>query len=124
MTRIAILPVTSQDGMHSFLAIAGAKHCEGATAGAALDALASQLSEQERGPLIIVQSNVQSGEGDTFFSASQKRRMEQLFSKWRAARDGGEPLSSDEQVELQELVDQEVQAAGKRAAKLVSELGA
>jgi hypothetical protein len=56
MTKVAILPVTTDQGNRSYHAIAGAKQSSGATAGAALDALTAQLSADETSTLIIVQS--------------------------------------------------------------------
>jgi hypothetical protein len=56
MTKVAILPVTTDQGDMAYRAIAGAKQSSGATAGAALDALTAQLSADETSTLIIVQS--------------------------------------------------------------------
>ena len=53
---------------------------------------------------------------DRFFTAEQQQRLDQLMTAWRAARDTGNPLSPDEQAELEPLVDAEVRAATERAA--------
>ena len=57
MTKIAILPVSTNRGSISYYAVAGDKHSKGRTAGEALDALTAQLSRDEAGMLII--SNIQ-----------------------------------------------------------------
>lgn len=50
MTTITILPEKSD----SYRAVAGDKESTGRTAGEALDALASQLEDEEAGTLVIV----------------------------------------------------------------------
>ena len=117
MTRIAILPVPTADGGVTYQAIAGNRHSHGKTAGAALDALATQLAENE-GPLIIVQSL----RPDRWFNADQQQRLADLMDRWRLARDRGTSLSTDEQRELETLVEMELQAATCRAATLAVEL--
>jgi hypothetical protein len=120
MTKVTILPAANGDGAQLFHAIAGTKYSDGATADAARDALASQFSEQEKSPLVIVLSR----QGDQFFNDVQKIRLKNLFARWQAAKDSGASLSESEQAELESLVDAEVVAAGKRAEKLADELGA
>ena len=44
------------------------------------------------------------------------------MARWRSTRDAGESLSSDEQSELEHLIDAEVQAATERAGAIVDEL--
>jgi hypothetical protein len=55
MTTIAILPDTPGSASTTYRAIAGQKQGVGKTAGEALDALASQLSDSESGTVIVVQ---------------------------------------------------------------------
>ena len=44
MTKIAILPISGDQGSITFCAVANGKSSQGATAGAALDALTAQLT--------------------------------------------------------------------------------
>ncbi len=118
MTKVAILPVTTQ-GHRSYHAIAGAKQSSGATAGAALDALNAQLSADESGTLIIVQSL----RPDQFFNAAQQQHLEDLMERWRAARDTGTQFSAQEQAELETLIEAEIYAATLRAAALADDIG-
>jgi hypothetical protein len=119
MTKVAILPVTTDQGDMAYRAIAGAKQSSGATAGAALDALTAQLSADETSTLIIVQSL----RPDQFFTAAQQQRLDQLMSRWRAARDQGTLLPEPEQAELEALIEAELHAATQRAASLADDVG-
>lgn len=60
MTTITILPEKTD----TYRALAGDKQSTGRTAGVALDALTSQLDEDERGTLVIVQNR----QADPFFT--------------------------------------------------------
>ncbi|MEK6410249.1 MAG: hypothetical protein AABN34_25265 [Acidobacteriota bacterium] len=116
---ITILPeIVGKDGI-TYRAIAGARQSEGRTAGEALDALTNQLSESETNTLVIVQSL----RPDRFFTTQQQERLGELMAQWRAARDENCAMSSDEQSELEELIDAELKAATSRAAFALSELG-
>lgn len=119
MTRVAILPIATEQGGVAYRAVAGARQSEGKTAGAALDGLAAQLSDAEASTLVIVQS----GRPDAFFDAAAQQRLAQLMAHWRGARDQGSALPADEQAELTALVDAEVRAAAARAAALADDLG-
>jgi hypothetical protein len=57
--------------------------------------------------------------GDEFFSTEQQRRLQELMSRWRAAREANEELSPAQQAELEALVDAELAGATLRAAALV-----
>jgi len=119
MTKVAILPLPAEKGACSYRAIAGEKHAQGQTVGQALDALTAQLTGNEAGTLIIVQSL----RPDRYFTAAQQQRLEELMARWRAARDQGFGLSAIEQAELQELVDAELKAATSRASEMADTLG-
>lgn len=67
MPKVMILPVPTQTGQTSYLALAGDKQSFGATAGAALDALTTQLPETAESTLVILQRM----QPDSFFSAEQ-----------------------------------------------------
>jgi hypothetical protein len=120
MTTVAILPETPGSPGSSYLAIAGKVRSIGPTAGQALDALTAQLGETASGTLVVVQYM----RPDQFFTAAQRQRLEDLMARWRAARDGRAPMRSDDSRELETLVEDELKAAGERAAALARELGA
>jgi len=119
MTKVAILPIPTEQGDLSYRAIAGEKHAQGKTAGEALDALTAQLSADEASTLIIVQSL----RPDHFFTAGQQERLATLMDRWRTARDRGASLPADEQAELETLIAAELQASAARAAALADALG-
>ena len=119
MTKVAILPIPTEQGDLSYHAIAGAKHAEGKTAGEALDALTAQLSADEASTLVIVQSL----HPDRFFTAAQQERLAALMEHWRTARDQGNTIPVDEQAELEALIDAELRASAARAAALANALG-
>ncbi|MDZ4722023.1 MAG: hypothetical protein SH847_26480 [Roseiflexaceae bacterium] len=118
MTKVAILPVTTDHGNRSYHAIAGTKQSFGATAGAALDALTAQLSADETSTLVIVQSF----RPDQFFTAAQQQRLDQLIAHWRIARDQVTQLPTQEQAALESLIELELQASTQRAAMLANDL--
>jgi hypothetical protein len=109
MTTVTILPEKSD----SYRALAGDKESVGRTAGEALDALASQLEDEESGTLIIVQNR----KADKFFNAAQQERLTELM---QLQRDG--ILSMPEKGELESLVEAELDGARQRATALQAEL--
>jgi hypothetical protein len=66
---------------------------------------------------------VQTLHPDPFFNAAQQQRLAELMGRWREARDQGGALPTDEQAELNALVEAEVHASADRAAGLVDEAG-
>lgn len=112
MTTVSILPIRNGDATTTYRAVAGQRQSSGRTVGAALDALTSQLGEEAAGTLIVVQHR----RPDEFFSAAQQQRLEELMTRWRAARDAGAPLSAEDQSELERLVAAEVDATTARVA--------
>jgi len=118
MTKVAILPEPSTEGDTVYRAVAGTRQAVAKTVGAALDALTAQLTPEESGTLVVVQNH----RPDQFFTTQQQKRLEELMSRWRAARDTGKSLSPSEQSELNALVDAEVQASGERAAAALADL--
>lgn len=117
MTTVSILPVPTDEGM-SYQGTADGKHSTGSTLGEALDALTVLLPDA-RTSLIVVQSL----RPDQFFNADQQRRLGELMSSWRQARDAGSALPADEQAELDQLIEIELYASADRAAMLAGELG-
>jgi hypothetical protein len=102
MTTITILP----EETNSYRALAGDKESTGRTVGEALDALTSQLTDDESGTLVIVQNF----KADKFFNAAQQARLTELM-QLRQAR----TLSSEEEQELESLVEAELNGARQRA---------
>ena len=119
MTKVAIVPEPSEQGEMAYRAITRGHQSLAKTAGAALDALTSQLPAEEAGTLVIVQSQ----QPDEFFTPQQQERLRGLIARWRAAREAGCLLPPAELAELEALVDAEVQATGRRAAALSDALG-
>jgi hypothetical protein len=115
MITIALVPESPRSPSATYRAVAGNKQSVGRTMGEAVDALAAQLSEARDGALIVVQRVGP----DEFFTAAQQQRLHELIVRWRAARDAQTTLSSEEQAELDALVEAEVRAATQRAAALI-----
>jgi len=118
MTKIAILSIPTTTGDIAYHAMAGDKQSHGKTVGEALDALAAQLPEDEAGTLVIVQNL----RPDRFFDANQQRRLAELMTRWRAAREAGASLPMAEQAELDTLIEEEICASAKRTVALLHEL--
>ncbi|MEA3210570.1 MAG: hypothetical protein QOE70_3627 [Chthoniobacter sp.] len=120
MTNVAILPERTPEGDIEYRAVAGRWRASARTPGAALDALTAAMPPDEAGTLIIVQNH----RPDEFFTARQQRRVEELMTLWRAARDQGGTFAGEEQAELNALIDAEVRASGQRAAAMLAAGGA
>ena len=119
MTKIAILPLSTENDHTVYQAVAGEKQSQGFTPGEALDALSTQLTDSEAGTLIIVQNF----RPDRFFTAAQQQRLADLMAHWRSLRDRGEAFPPDEQAELDALVGAELNASAERAAAMASDIG-
>jgi hypothetical protein len=109
LITITILP----EKTNSYLAVAGDKESMGRTAGEALDALTSQLEEEESGTLVIVQNC----KADEFFNAAQRERLTTLTQLRKAGN-----LSTEEERELESLVEAELDGARQRAEALLNKL--
>ncbi|MCF4969969.1 hypothetical protein [Nostoc sp. CMAA1605] len=118
MTTVVILPISNASGEKCYQAIAGDKSSVCKTAGQALDALTAELGETEFSALLVIQSF----RPDEFFSAEQQKRLSELMSLWRTARDQGKALSFEEQAELDSLVDAELKASTARTAALLQQI--
>src|SRR4051812_20197507 len=118
MTKVAILPERSMTGHTMYRAVSGSRQAVARTAGAALDALASQLEPDEGGTLVVVQNHRPA----QFFTAKQQLRLEQLMNRWTTARDAARSISPEEEAELEALISAEVQASGDRAAAALADL--
>ena len=117
MTKVAILPVPTPSGEVSYHALAGGKQSHGRTAGAALDALSIQLDD-EQDTLVVVQHQ----KPDAFFDEAKQHRLAELMTLWRAVRDTGSSLSTEEQAELDQLVEAEIEASSRRTAAMLHDL--
>lgn len=107
MTTVTIIPDPSAA---SYRASAGPHQSTGRTPGEALDALNAQLTSN--GEQVVRQF-----QPDEFFTADQCRRLDELMTRWRAARDAGVAMPDAERAELDALIDAELDAATLRAAR-------
>jgi hypothetical protein len=119
MTKVAVWRDRADSEDATFRAVGGHAQAVGRTLGEAVDALAARLPEDQAGTLIIVRDL----RPDRFFPVEQRQRLDELMARWRAGRDTGTTLSAEEHAELERLVDEEVEAAAKRAAEAWRELG-
>jgi hypothetical protein len=118
MTRVTILREGAGADEATYRAVGGSVQAAGRTAGEAVDALAARLPEGEGGTLLIVRDL----QPDPFFTAEQRRRLEELMDRWRAARDAGGELPAEDRDELRILADAEVEATALRADEAWREL--
>jgi hypothetical protein len=118
MTRVTILREDAGADEATYRAVVGNTQAAGRTAGEAVDALAARLPEDEGGTLLIVRDL----RPDRFFTVEQRRRLEELMGRWRAARDAGGAFPAEEFDELQRLVDAEIEATAQRADEAWREL--
>jgi hypothetical protein len=109
MTTITILPEKD----NSYRAVAGDKQSTGRTAGEALDALTSQLADEEGQSFIVIPKP----KADQFFNSIQQQRLSELM---QLRRQGA--LSPEEEKELEGLVEAELKGAKLRAESLLDEL--
>jgi hypothetical protein len=82
-------------------------HAQGATLGAALDRLLDQIGETNE-PLVLVRQ----GHPDRFFTQQDFDRIHALMARKKGQ---GEPLSPEEDDELETLIDKEILATTLRA---------
>lgn len=113
MTMV-VISAESRNGKR-FRAVAGEKESFGNTMGEALDALTERLDEPRNDAVVWVHDF----RPDEFFTAAQQKRMSELMQKLRAAQNGDDVISPDEQAELEELVNAELEASVRRAETMV-----
>ena len=106
MMTITILP----EERNGYRALSGDKESTGRTVGEALDALRSQLAEEESSTLIIVQNQ----KPDPFFGVAQQERLTELMQLRRAGS-----LTPEEERELESLVEAELHGARERAEAVI-----
>jgi hypothetical protein len=92
----------------------------------ALDALTERLDARHRVSIQVGRGTtpviVQPNQSDPFFSAEQQRRLEDLMTRWRNARDGNGRFTLQEQAELDSLAETELRAARERALAMINGL--
>ena len=81
MTKVAVYHESADPESMPYRAVSGPNQAMGRTAGEALDALALQLPQEAADTLVIVRNM----SPDRFFSAEQRRRMEELMALRREA---------------------------------------
>jgi len=86
MTKVAILPVSTEQGALSYHAVAGAKHAEGNTGWTGFGCYRGSIVRGRNEHLFIVQLRP-----DRFFTAAQQERLADLMARWRTARDEATP---------------------------------
>ena len=72
MTTVTILPIATEQGATTYVAVAGGRQSAGRTAGEALDAITSQFDRDELGTVVVIQHH----RPDRFFTADQQQRLE------------------------------------------------
>jgi len=100
MTKVAIYHESADPESMPYRTVSGRNQAMGRTASEALDALAEQLPQEDAGTLVIVRNM----SPDRFFSAEQRRRLEELMALRHEAIAGNSPLTADEEAELEQLV--------------------
>ena len=108
---ITIIPETTAANETLWRAATDGKEAVGKTAGEALDGLTTQLNKDRNGLFVLYEQ----WQPDEFFNAAQQQRLSELMTRWRAARDVGRTLATEEQKELEKLVEAELEASAKRA---------
>lgn len=118
MSTITVLPDATGASNGGFCAVAGTVQSTGQTFGQALDALTAKIGAPTEATLVVLLPQLK----DDLFPQAQQNRLTELMNRWRAARDSGTVLSSDEQSELDALSEAEVRASGERAAEMLRQL--
>jgi hypothetical protein len=118
MQTISIESVASSNGERFYRAAVGTQSSTGRTAGEALDALTAQLGHQEVNGFLLLQNH----QPDHFFTAQQQQKLTELMSIWRAARDQGDTLSSEQQTELDDLIEAELIATTNRSKSILKQI--
>ena len=108
--KVAIYELPAVGGGFIHRALASASQSDRRTAGEALDRVAAQFPKDDATPLVILQHH----HGDRFLPVAKVERLEHLMTRWRSAREGGPALSKAENAELDQLIELETLAAGKR----------
>lgn len=111
--------VVNTNNADTYVAESNGKRIVGKTIGEAVESICNQLRDENEQNAVIY---VQEFEGDEFFSNKQIKRLSALMEKWRYLRDKGEILPAVEQEELENLIELELEASGKRVEKVFSQI--
>lgn len=90
----------------------------GKTAGEALDGIRTKLGIEQNDLFVVYEK----WQPDEYFTATQQKQLSDLMVRWRVARDAGKTLPAEDQKRLEELVEAELAASGKRAEKMALEM--
>lgn len=118
MQTISIETIANTNGDLVYRAVMGDRQSTGKTAGAALDALTVQIGSQEINGFLLIQSY----QPDQFFTAQQQKRLAELMSIWSTATDLGDLLPSEQQLELDNLIEAELYATAERAKSILAQI--
>jgi len=118
MTVVTVTPESSHEDAEFFRARVNGHHAVGRTAGEALDGLREYLASEAGSTIVLVQRLG----GDSYFGADQIKRLGELMGRSREARDAGATLPSNEQTELESLIQAEFEASARRSANLADHL--
>ena len=118
MATISVVPDSGTAPARLYRAVTGGREAVGPTVGDAVKAVADQMGDPQETTLIIVQPM----QPDRFFTADQIRRLGELMTIWRTARDAGTALPADQQAELDALVRAELEGAIERTRALATHL--
>jgi hypothetical protein len=110
--------IANPNGDLVYRAAMGDRQSTGKTAGAALDALTVQIGSQEINGFLLIQNH----QPDQFFTAQQQQRLAELMSIWRTATDRGDLLQSEQQLELDNLIEAELYATAERAKSILAQI--
>jgi hypothetical protein len=114
MQTISITSIETINGDRLYRAAMGDRQSTGKTAGKALDALTIQMGSTKIQGFLFLPSD----QPDKFFTAEQQRRLAELMSVWRDARDRGASLPDEQQAELDTLIEAELYATADQAKYL------
>lgn len=118
MSTISVISENNPTGEIIWRAVADEKEATGKTVGEAIDAITPLLEDEDSSSLIVVQRM----RPDKFFTAEQQKRLAELMSEWRTARDSGNKLSAEKQSELEALIDAQLEGSARRAESLIEKL--
>jgi hypothetical protein len=118
MQTISIATVANTNGDRIYRAAIGNRQSTGKTAGEALDALTMQIGSQEINGFLLLQNQ----QPDQFFTAEQQQRLTELMSIWRTTQDGGDTLPSEQQSELDALIEAELDATVERSKVILAQI--
>ena len=103
-----------------YYASSGSRRASGGSVGDAIDRLFQQLTAEERSTAVVI---IQTFQPDQFFPAEKHSRLTTLIERNEEAQQGGPPLTTEEEKELDELIGAELEAAAERTAAIQKRMG-